>query len=81
MNTTYATFLLFFGIIFYIILVDKNVEDYLFLVFKITKVNFQRLIWMIKYHPRNPITNFIKEIEYTRLAKELEKEFKTKSND
>jgi hypothetical protein len=56
-------------------IVDKNVGEYLTLIFKIMKVNIERYIWMIRFHPRNPITNLIKKWEYEKLAKELEKEF------
>lgn len=55
-------------------LVDQNVAEYINLIFKIMKVNFIRFIWMIKFHPRNPITNFIMARKYERLAKELEED-------
>ena len=54
--------------------VDKNVADYLTLVFKMTKLNIERAFWMIRLHPKNPITNLMKQWEYERIAKELEKE-------
>lgn len=60
-------------------IVDKNVADYLLLVFKMTGVNFRRFVWMIRFHPKNPITNFIMARKYEQLAKELEKEFAEKS--
>lgn len=81
MSTTQSTFILLIGIIFYIMLIDKNVEDYLMLVFKIIRVNFERYLWLIKFHPRNPITNFLKEMEYNKLAKEMMKEIENKNND
>lgn len=70
--------LIIFGILAYMILVDPNVSAYLTLVFKMTRVNIERLFWMVRFHPRNPITNLIKRWEYARLAKELEKEFNDK---
>lgn len=78
MNTFQSTLLIIFGVAAYMMIVDKNVGDYLTLIFKIMKVNVERYIWMIKFHPQNPITNLIKKWEYEKLAKELEKEM-TKS--
>lgn len=75
MNTFQSTLLIIFGVIAYMMIVDKNVGEYLTLIFKIMKVNIERYIWMIRFHPRNPITNLIKKWEYEKLAKELEKEF------
>ena len=69
-----GTLLIIFGVIGYMMVVDKNVGDYLTLVFKMMKLNFERLFWMIRLHPKNPITNLIKRWEYDKLAKELEKE-------
>lgn len=70
-----STLLIIFGIVMYIMIIDKNVEDYLFLVFKIMKVNVERAYWMIRFHPKNPITNLIMKWKYEQIAKELEKEF------
>jgi len=73
--SSYNYFLLtVFSIIFWLMLVDQNVAEYINLIFKIMKVNFIRFIWMIKFHPRNPITNFIMARKYERLAKELEED-------
>lgn len=73
MDLTQSLTLLIFIIIAYVLIVDRNVSDYLLLVFKITRINIERLFWMIRFHPKNPITNFIKEWEYAKLAKELHK--------
>jgi hypothetical protein len=73
-----STCLILFVILAYLILTDKNVADYLILVFKITKLNAERMLWMIKFHPRNPITNLMMRWKYDRLARELEKEFSDK---
>ena len=70
-----GTLLIIFGVVGYMICVDKNVADYITLVLKITKLNIERLFWMIRLHPKNPITNLVKRWEYDKLAKELEKEF------
>ena len=60
-------------------IMDKNVAEYLTLVFKMMKINVERTYWMIRLHPKNPITNLLASIKYARIAKQLEEEFK-KSN-
>ena len=55
-------------------MMDKNVSDYIIIMFKLLNINFQRAMWMIRYHPQNPITNLIKRFEYNKIAKELQKE-------
>lgn len=75
-----ASLLIIFGVIAYMIIVDENVAIYINLVIKMTRLNIERLFWMAKFHPRNPITNLIKKWEYEKLAKELEKEFNLKND-
>ena len=70
-----STCLIIFAIVAYLIITDKNVADYLILVFKMTRLNIERLLWMIRLHPKNPITNLIKRWEYDKIARELQKEF------
>jgi hypothetical protein len=55
--------------------VDKNVADYLTLVFKMTRLNIERAFWMIRFHPKNPITNLMIKWKYAKIARELQKEF------
>lgn len=74
MTTLQYTLLIIFGVIGYMIIVDPNVSEYIVLQFKILKVNVERLFWMIRFHPRNPVTNLIMRWKYDRLAKQLEKE-------
>lgn len=69
------TLLVVFGVIGYMIVLDRNVADYIILIFKTIGLNIERLFWMIRLHPKNPITNLIKRWEYDRIAKELQKEF------
>ena len=74
--------LVIFAILTYLIWVDENVAIYLTLVFKIMRVNAERMLWMIRFHPHNPITNLMMKWKYARIAKELEKEFlNLKQND
>lgn len=70
-----STCVIIFAIIAYLMITDKNVADYLTLVFRMTKLNIERYLWIIRLHPKNPITNLIKRWEYDRIARELQKEF------
>jgi hypothetical protein len=69
-----STCLILFAIVAYLILTDKNVADYLTLVFKIAKLNIDRTLWMIRLHPKNPITNLMMRWKYDRIARELQEE-------
>lgn len=60
------------------IVVDKNVGDYLILLLKIVKVNIERFYWIVRFHPQNPITNLIMKWKYDKMARDLEKEFAEK---
>lgn len=74
MNIYCYTLLTVFAIIAYIIVVDQNVAIFIDLVFKIIKVNVERFYWVIRFHPKNPITNLIMRIKYAKIAKDLERE-------
>lgn len=69
--------LLVFGIVLYVMIIDQNVADYLFLVFKMMKLNVVRLLWMIRFHPNNFITTWIQNRKYDRIAKEMMEEIKS----
>ena len=69
-----STCLILFAILAYLILTDKNVADYLTLVFKMTRLNVERMFWMIRLHPKNPITNLMMRWKYERIARELQEE-------
>jgi hypothetical protein len=71
--------LLLFGVIAYMMILDPNVSEYLTLVFKMIKINIERAYWMIRLHPKNPITNLMMRMEYAKIARELEKEFQNKN--
>ena len=75
-----STLLIIFSILAYMIIIDKNVGEYLTLIFKMMKLNVQRYWWMMRLHPQNPITNLIKRWEYDRLAKELQREMESQSD-
>jgi hypothetical protein len=70
-----------FGILAYLIWVDENIAVYLTLIFKIIKINTERMFWMIKLHPKNPITNLIMKWKYDRIAKEIIEELNVPIQD
>jgi hypothetical protein len=71
--------LLLFGVVAYMMILDPNVNEYLTLVFRMIKINIGRAYWMIRLHPKNPITNLMMRMEYAKIARELEKEFQKKN--
>jgi hypothetical protein len=54
--------------------VDNNVSDAINLIFKLISVNIKKFYWIIRFHPQNPITNFIMKRKYEKLAQELHEE-------
>jgi hypothetical protein len=74
MSPLNSTLLIIFGVVAYIIIIDPNVSEYVTLVFKMIRVNIERVYWMIRFHPKNPITNLIMRLKYDKIAKELHKE-------
>lgn len=79
---TYYQIILFtvFGVIAAMIVADKNVAEYILLLFKIVKMQFERAKFMIIYHPKNPITNYIQTQRMNKLALQLQKEYQQVDN-
>lgn len=61
--------------------IDENILIYLTLIFKILKINTERMIWMIRFHPRNPITNLMMKWKYDKIARQLQKELNVPIQD
>ena len=80
MSPLNSTLLVIFGVVSYLMIVDENVADYLILVFKMTKMNIERMFWMIRLHPKNPITNMMMKWKYDQIARELERELQSKDS-
>lgn len=74
MTTYYYILFTIFAFIFYAMSIDSNVSTYLNIIFKLLKVNYEKLIWLIRFHPKNPITNLIMRFKYNKIAKDLYKE-------
>jgi len=74
--TVYQQVLLaLFGVIAVAMVIDKNVADFFLLCLKFVGVQFQRWWWMVRFHPQNPLTNFIMERKMAKLARDLQKEY------
>lgn len=69
-----STLLVIFGILFYMMAVDKNVSDAILLVSKLASNSVKGFFWKLYFHPQNPITNFIMELKYDRIAMDLHRE-------
>jgi hypothetical protein len=73
MNQYYAWSIIF--VIFtYFILVDESIVEYVVLLWKLGKLKYDRLKWMILNDPRNPIVKFMIERKYHKMIKEFEKQ-------
>jgi hypothetical protein len=75
------TLFLIFVIVVVLIAIDRNIEDYLILLFKIVKLKIESLWWRIRLHPKNPITNLTMRFKYDKIARELEKELNDSLRD
>jgi hypothetical protein len=76
MNPLYVYFIIFFCI-GYLIISDASVARLFVLLTGLARVQYQRIKWWILYNPSNPIVKWLMWRRALRLAKELEKEFKT----
>ena len=74
MSTYYYTLFIIFTVIVTMMILDHNVSEYINLLFKILKINIERFIWMIRFHPNNFITTYLQNRKYDKIARELEKE-------
>lgn len=78
MNEYQYLLFLVFSIIAIMMILDNNVGVYFTLIFKLIQSNISRFFWMIKFHPNNFITTYVRNREYDRIAKELRKELESK---
>ena len=63
------------GVLAYMMIVDKNVAEFVNLFFMGVWIQLRKYYWMAILHPRNPITNWIMERKMRKLADELIKEY------
>lgn len=78
LSPSYFTFFVIFAIIAYLIVTDNSVAQYITLISRIAEVWFQKTKWWILNNPRNPIVKYFMWRRAYKLAKELQKELKSK---
>lgn len=71
----YYFWLFVIGIVVYMMIVDKNVYEFVNLFFLGVWIQLKKYYLMAILHPRNPITNWIMERKMKKLADELMKEY------
>lgn len=84
MSTYYYTLFIAFTVVAVMMIVDQNVGDYLLLIFKIIKLNFERMIWSIRFHPfwiSNPIGKWWMMRKYMKTVEQLAQEVSQKQDD
>lgn len=76
MTIQYIYFVLFicFG---YLIVTDSSVAKLVILISQLIKFQFQKYFWIIKHHPKTPWARYFIWRQSIRIAKELEKEFRS----
>lgn len=75
LSPTYFSFFVVFAVIAYLIATDNSVAQFITLLSKIASIKIKEIKWKILNDPRNPIVNWLKRLEYDRIAKELMKEY------
>jgi hypothetical protein len=78
MNPYYA-WLIIFGIFAYFIAVDQSIATYVILLWKQSRLKYEKYKWWLMNNPKNPIVKYFLERKYIKIAKELEKEMERKS--
>ena len=84
MSTYYYTLFITFTVVAVMMIADQNVGDYLLLIFKIIKLNFERMIWSIRFHPfwiSNPIGKWWMMRKYMKTVEQLAQEVSQKQDD
>lgn len=79
----YSLFTLFV-IILTMMVIDPNVSQYIVLLSKSAKLNVERMVWMIRFHPAilsSPIGRWWMMRKYMRTVKELSQELSQKDQD
>jgi hypothetical protein len=74
--TPYYLWVIVFGIFAYFIAVDQSIATYVVLLWKQSRLAFEKYKWWLMNNPRNPIVKYMLDRKYLKLAKELEKEMK-----
>lgn len=70
----YYSFFTVFAIILTMMVIDPNVSDYIFILSKIVKTKFERMYWMMRFHPAiisSPLGQWWMMRKYMKTVQEL----------
>lgn len=77
--SSFSTLSVILFAIAYLIMIDRNISDYIILKLKMIELNVERMFWMIRLHPKNPVTNIMMKYRCHQMAKQIQKEFEAKN--
>lgn len=69
------TLFAFTVIVCYLIIADKNMAAYIELQSLNIVVQIKRLVWMIRFHPRNPIANWMWNRRMDKMIRKMQEEY------
>lgn len=81
MTLYYYTIFSLFAILAFLIVIDKNVGIYIDLMLRYGVVQIKRLIWIIRFHPKNPIPRWTLNWRVERMTRQLEKDLEIKTKN
>jgi hypothetical protein len=70
-------FLTIFALVAYAMVTDPNVVRFFDICIKLFKINIERLIWMIRFHPlvtTNPVSQWLMMRKYMKQVEEMQKD-------
>ena len=77
---TYYAWLTLFVICAYLIVTDASIAKYVVLLWKESKLNYEKLKWWVRYSPDNPLVRYAIRRNADKLARELFNEQQNKIN-
>jgi len=78
---TYYAWLTLFVICAYLVATDASVAKYVVLLWKESRLNYEKLKWWVRYNPDNPLVRYAIRRNADKLARELFDEHQRKVND
>jgi hypothetical protein len=81
MNLYYYGLFFVFGVLAYLIIVDKNVGIFIDLMIRYAWVQVKRAWWIVRFHPINPIPRWTLKWRVERMTRQLEKDLKINTKD
>jgi hypothetical protein len=81
MTLYYYLVFVFFSVIAYMMVVDRNVVAFIDLAFRFAGIQLKRAWWIIRFHPINPIPRWTLKWKIERMTKQLEKDLKIQNKN